>query len=221
MSEYYHPAEISRLIGSAPGYVGYDQPDSWITTQIIAKPRCVLLLDEVEKAHPQVWNTFLQVFDAGLLTDGRGQRAEFRDVVIIMTTNIGAEFFGKNPFGLSPVAGDSSVESSVVTEIKSAFRPELFNRIDEVMIFQPLTAETVRLIAESQLREAAVRLRDLGYHFEVSNDLVVWLAKLGYDPVYGARPLLRVIEEKVLAPLALRAPGTFQHKIENDELTWQ
>lgn len=217
MSEYYHPAEIGRLIGSAPGYVGYDQPDSWITTRISKKPHAVLLLDEVEKAHPIVWNTFLQIFDAGVLTDGRGVTASFKDIVIVLTTNIGAEKFeSKNPIGLVHQENTSSEETAVRSEIRNWFRPELINRLDEIVVFKPLTAEIIRKIASNQIESAATRLKASGYHFEIGEDLIDFIATNGFDRQYGARPLLRAVESHMLAPLAVQVPGTFKYQIENN-----
>jgi ATP-dependent Clp protease ATP-binding subunit ClpA len=222
MSEFYHPAEIARLTGSAPGYVGYDQPDSWLTTRIAKQPRAVLLLDEVEKAHPTVWNTFLQVFDAGVLTDGRGTAAHFRDITVIMTTNIGAEHFeSKTPIGLVPsVAAVDSEEGAVRKSISEWFRPELVNRLDEVIVFKPLSTEALRLIAVNQLNATQSRLAESGYEMSVADELVDVIVRLGYNRQYGARPLLRVIESQVIAPLALEKPGAFSCQISGDEVTW-
>ena len=221
MSEYYHPAEISRLVGSAPGYVGYDQPESWITTRIKKKPHAVLLLDEVEKAHPSIWNTFLQVFDAGVLTDGRGVTASFKDIVVVLTTNIGAEKFeSKNPIGLVHHENTDSEESAVRTEIKNWFRPELINRLDEIVVFKPLSQDVIRKIANIQIESAAARLKASGYSFTIGEDLIEFISVKGFDRQYGARPLLRAVESHVLAPLAVQAPGNFKYHIDTESINW-
>lgn len=221
MSEYTHPSDVTRLVGPGPGFLGHDEPSSWLTSRVIKQPRCVLLLDEVEKAHPTVWNTFLQIFDAGRLTDGRGKVADFSQIVIIMTTNVGAEVYAdKAPIGLLESATPATETSQVLRELKQVFRPELLNRIDEIVLFKPLTQEIVRAIARMHVEDALQRLQRSGYGINGAEDLPDFIAAVGYDRQYGARPILRAIDEHVMAPLAILDPGTYSAKVDGRSLVW-
>ena len=209
MSEYSEEYAVNKLIGSPPGYVGSTEPESWLTTKIRRRPQSVLLLDEIEKAHPKIWNTFLQVFDAGRLTDSQGRVADFRDVIIVMTTNMGSDAFAdRNATGFLASATASDAESKdVLAEIKLHMRPELLNRLDEILVFRPLTPATMRRIVDKQLADALKRLDDRGWHVTVSGEVPEALANLGYSKEYGARPLLRVIEASLLGQVRRLPPG--------------
>lgn len=200
MSEFSEEYAVNKLIGSPPGYVGSTEPESWLTTRIRRRPQCVLVLDEIEKAHPKIWNAFLQVFDAGRLTDSQGRVADFRDVIVVMTTNMGAEAFAsRNATGFMVSAESEDADAKeVMTEIRRIMRPELINRLDDVMVFRPLAPETMRRIVERQLDAALRSLADRGWLVTVGDGVAEVLATEGYSKEYGARPLLRVIEGSLL-----------------------
>ncbi len=212
MSEFAGEHTVSKLYGSPPGYVGSTEPESWLTTRIRKRPQSLLLLDEIEKAHPLVWNAFLQVFDAGILTDTAGRVAHFSDVVIIMTTNIGAEAFAdKNDIGFADILVDPGAqESDVQADLKRSMRPELLNRLDGTVVFRPLTMETVREIARNRIAEALVRLQDRGWTVTVDASLEDLIVQRGYVPEYGARPMIRVLENLLLRPLAGLPAGAYR-----------
>ena len=212
MSEFSEEHTVSKLYGSPPGYVGSTEPESWLTTRIRKRPQSLLLLDEIEKAHPRVWNAFLQVFDAGQMTDTQGRTAEFSDVVVIMTTNLGAEEFAKHNdigFGEGQVSV-SAQEAGVREELKRRMRPELLNRVDAVLVFHPLEATTVREIARHRLAEVLVRLQDRGWTVSLDPSIEDLVVSLGYDPAYGARPMIRAIERVVLRPIAGHPQGKYR-----------
>ena len=217
MSEFAGEHTVSKLYGSPPGYVGSTEPESWLTTRIRKRPQSLLLLDEIEKAHPLVWNAFLQVFDAGILTDTAGRVAHFSDVVIIMTTNIGAEAFAdKNDIGFADILVDPGAqESDVQADLKRSMRPELLNRLDGTVVFRPLTMETVREIARNRIAEALVRLQDRGWTVTVDASLEDLIVQKGYVPEYGARPMIRVMENLLLRPLAGLPAGTYRLSAED------
>ena len=203
MSEYSHDWAVSRLVGPMPGFVGSTEPESWLTTKVAQMPDCVLLLDEIEKAHPVVWNTFLQVFDAGRLTDSRGSTVDFSNVVIVMTSNLGA-LAASGP-GLGFGSEGSSVRRArerIVEAVKAAMAPELINRIDELVVFDALTAEAIENIAETELVRVCARLAETGWAVSYDRDVVRHLAETGYDPAYGARHLQRNIERLFLGLIA-------------------
>ena len=222
MSEFSEEWAQSRLTGSNPGYVGHTEPDSWLTTRIIRSPHAVLLLDEVEKAHPSVWQTFLQVFDAGRLTDGRNQVADFRHVIIIMTSNIGADAFDTRTIGfVTPTGGGASPDSNVGKALRSTMPPEFINRIDEVLVFSPLHAEAIRAIARQMVDGHLVRLAgDRGYQLDVADEVVDFLATNGYDRRYGARHLERNIERLLLTTLARKVPGRYSATLTGNTIEW-
>jgi len=196
MSEYMEKHSVSRLIGAPPGYVGYDEGGQ-LTEQVRRKPYAVILFDEVEKAHPDVFNALLQVLDEGRLTDGQGRTVDFKNTVLVMTSNLGSQM-------IQQMAGSDYgvVKVAVMAEVKNQFRPEFVNRIDEVVVFHALGEEHIRSIAGIQLGVLKARLAKLEYGLEVSEAAVTELAKVGFDPVYGARPLKRAIQSELENPLA-------------------
>ena len=196
MSEYMEKHSVSRLIGAPPGYVGYDEGGQ-LTEQVRRKPYSVILFDEVEKAHPDVFNSLLQVLDDGRLTDGQGRTVDFKNTVIVMTSNLGSQMIQSmagSDYGLVKVA--------VMAEVKTHFRPEFVNRIDEVVVFHGLGEDHIRSIARVQLRILAARLAKMDYGFEIADAAVTELARAGFDPVYGARPLKRAIQSALENPLS-------------------
>jgi ATP-dependent Clp protease ATP-binding subunit ClpA len=212
MSEFADEHTVSKLYGSPPGFVGSTEPESWLTTRIRKRPQTLLLLDEIEKAHPQVWNAFLQVFDAGRMTDTAGRTAVFSDVVVILTTNIGAaEFAERNDigFGETGVRVDAQ-EAAVIEELKRWMAPELLNRLDATLVFRPLSQDTVREIARNRLAEVLVRLQERGWTIALDPSIEELVVERGYSPEYGARPMIRVIEQVVLRPIAGRDPGAYR-----------
>jgi ATP-dependent Clp protease ATP-binding subunit ClpA len=209
MSEYVHDWAISRLIGPQPGYVGSTEPGSWLTTRVMAQPGTVVLLDEIEKAHPLVWNTFLQVFDAGRLTDSRGEVADFSHTVVIMTSNLGAEAYSKRNVGFG--AQTSSVdeaEVSVMETIRRSLSPELINRLDDILMFRPLEMAHIRDIAQSMVEDQVQRVAGLGYQLDVGPAIIDHLTESGYDPAFGARHLQRNVDRQLLEPLAVAGGGS-------------
>jgi len=196
MSEYMEKHSVSRLIGAPPGYVGYDEGGQ-LTEQVRRKPYAVILFDEVEKAHPDVFNALLQVLDEGRLTDGQGRTVDFKNTVIVMTSNLGSQM-------IQSMAGSDYgvIKLAVMAEVKTQFRPEFVNRIDEVVVFHALGEDHIRSIARMQLRILQNRLARLDYGLEVSDAAIGELAKAGFDPVYGARPLKRALRSEIENPLA-------------------
>ncbi len=194
MSEYMEKHSVSRLIGAPPGYVGYDEGGQ-LTELVRRRPYAVVLLDEIEKAHPEVFNVLLQLLDDGRLTDGQGRTVDFSNVVLIMTSNLGSTH-------IDPDLPREVVENRVMDAVREAFRPEFLNRIDDVVIFDKLTETDLRKITEIQLRLLADRLESRKIDLSVSDDAVDLLAQRGYDPVYGARPLKRVLQRDLADPIA-------------------
>ncbi len=196
MSEYMEKHSVARLIGAPPGYVGYDEGGQ-LTEQVRRKPYAVILFDEVDKAHPDVFSALLQVLDEGRMTDGQGRTVDFKNTVVAMTSNLGSQM-------IQSMAGDDYqvIKLAVLGEVKAHFRPEFVNRIDEIVVFHALGDEQIRAIARIQLRQLAARLAKLDYGFEVSDAALAELAKVGFDPVYGARPLKRAIQSELENPLA-------------------
>ena len=215
MSEFMEKHSVARLIGAPPGYVGYEQ-GGYLTEAVRRKPYSVILLDEVEKAHPDVFNVLLQVLDDGRLTDGQGRTVDFRNTVIIMTSNLGSHHIQEmrdEPY--------ETVKQVVWEEVKQAFRPEFLNRIDEVVVFHSLGAEQIQAIAKIQLQRLADRLAARDMRLEVSPAALAELATVGFDPLFGARPLKRAIQQNVENPVAkLILEGKFG---ENDVIPvdWQ
>jgi ATP-dependent Clp protease ATP-binding subunit ClpC len=206
MSEYMEKHSVSRLVGSPPGYIGYDEGGQ-LTEAVRRKPYSVLLLDEIEKAHPDVFNILLQILEEGKLTDAQGRKVDFRNTIVIMTSNIGAAQISKNQ-SLGFTVGDESglsyddMKTKVMSELKKIFRPELLNRIDEVIVFHKLTKDEIKIIIELLMR----RLREqMGTHevtIELTDEAKDLLVEKGYDPAMGARPLRRAIQRYIEDPLA-------------------
>ncbi|MFG6464762.1 ATP-dependent chaperone ClpB [Roseateles sp. DXS20W] len=196
MSEFMEKHSVSRLIGAPPGYVGYEEGGT-LTEAVRRKPYSVLLLDEVEKAHPDVFNVLLQVLDDGRLTDGQGRTVDFKNTVIVMTSNLGSQHI----MALAG-QGEDVIRDAVWGEVKSHFRPEFLNRIDETVIFHALGAEHIKSIARIQLRQLEARLEKMEMKLYVSEEALDELAKVGFDPVFGARPLKRAIQQRVENPLS-------------------
>ena len=196
MSEYMEKHAVARLIGAPPGYVGYEE-GGYLTEQVRRKPYSVILLDEVEKAHPDVFNILLQVLDDGRLTDGQGRTVDFKNTVIVMTSNIGSQHIQQ--MGTQDY---EAVKEVVMEEVKAYFRPEMINRIDEVVVFHGLNQENIRNIAKIQLKGLEKRLEAQHLHLKVGDAALDLIAEAGFDPVYGARPLKRAIQAEIENPLA-------------------
>ncbi|HHY0509828.1 TPA: ATP-dependent chaperone ClpB [Vibrio parahaemolyticus] len=197
MSEFMEKHSVARLVGAPPGYVGYEE-GGYLTEAVRRKPYSVILLDEVEKAHPDVFNILLQVLDDGRLTDGQGRTVDFRNTVVIMTSNLGSSRIQEN-FAALDYQG---IKSEVMDVVSKHFRPEFLNRVDEIVVFHPLGQEHIKSIASIQLERLAKRLEEKGYQLEVSDKALDLIAQVGFDPVYGARPLKRAIQQNVENPLA-------------------
>jgi ATP-dependent Clp protease ATP-binding subunit ClpB len=196
MSEYQEKHTVSRLVGAPPGYVGYEEGGQ-LTEAIRRKPHSVILLDEVEKAHPEVFNLLLQVMDDGRLTDGQGHTVDFRNTVLIMTSNAGSHLFEA-----SPLASRDEVRSRVMDVLRATFRPEFLNRVDEIVLFDSLGFDQIKRIVDLQIRIVQGRLKDRRIEVELTDRAKAELAAMGYDPTYGARPLKRAIQREVLNPLS-------------------
>jgi ATP-dependent Clp protease ATP-binding subunit ClpB len=199
MSEYMEKHAVARLIGAPPGYVGYEEGGA-LTEAVRRRPYQVILFDEVEKAHPDVFNVLLQVLDGGRLTDGHGRTVDFKNTLIVMTSNLGSEFLASQEDG----ADVESVRGQVMDVVRGAFRPEFLNRLDEILLFHRLTREQMSGIVEIQLGHLRRLLEDRKVTLELDGAATEWLANAGYDPVYGARPLKRVIQRHLQNPLAER-----------------
>jgi len=212
MSEYQERHTVSRLIGAPPGYVGYDEGGQ-LTEAVRRRPYRVILLDEIEKAHPEVFNTLLQLLDDGRLTDGHGRTVDFKNTVVIMTSNAGAELIKREgSLGFATKRDETKaheqsyedMKEKVMAEVKKAFRPEFLNRLDEIIVFHELTEEQLRQIVNLMLNDLQKRLAERKLGIEVTEAAKSWLAKEGFDPVYGARPLRRAVERYVENPLSTK-----------------
>lgn len=204
MSEYQEKHTVSRLIGAPPGYVGYDEGGQ-LTEAVRRRPYSVVLLDEIEKAHPDVFNILLQVLDDGRLTDNKGRTANFRNTIVIMTSNIGSHIIQENFELLNDENKDevmARTRNEVYQQLKNSIRPEFLNRIDEVIMFEPLSRDNIHQIVRIQMESMIRQLQDAGFTLEITDEAVEWLAELGYDPQFGARPLKRVLQKKVLNELS-------------------
>jgi len=214
MSEYRERHTVSRLYGAPPGYVGYEEGGQ-LTEAVRRRPYQVILFDEIEKAHPDVWNALLQILEDGRLTDGQGHVVDFRNTVVIMTSNIGTQY-AKQGGTMGFRRGDTTpqemeFEKDVREGLKRTFRPEFLNRIDEIIIFHNLTKEHVKQIVDLQMAEIEERLRGQGLGVELTEAARQWLAEEGYDPQFGARPLRRTLQKHVESPLSKRLlEGEFQ-----------
>ncbi|NNF68318.1 MAG: AAA domain-containing protein, partial [Acidimicrobiia bacterium] len=218
MSEYMEKHSVSRLIGAPPGYVGYDEGGQ-LTEAVRRRPYSVILLDEVEKAHPDVFNTLLQLLDDGRLTDGHGRTVDFTNSVLIMTSNLGSEF-------IDPDLPNEAVESRVMETVRGHFRPEFLNRVDDIIVFDRLSRVDLRRIVELQFVQLRRRLATRSIELKLTDEGADWLTEHGYDPVYGARPLKRLLQKAIADPLALKlldgefADGdTVQVTVRDGELT--
>jgi ATP-dependent Clp protease ATP-binding subunit ClpB len=190
---------VARMIGAPPGYVGYEEGGS-LTEAVRRRPYQVILFDEIEKAHGDVFNILLQVLDDGRLTDGQGRTVDFRNTIIVLTSNLGAEFLAALPEGESAEAA----REQVMEVVRRAFRPEFLNRLDDIILFNRLGRGEMKRIVDIQLKHLQALLADRKIGLEVDETAKVWLANTGYDPVYGARPLKRVIQRHLQNPLAAR-----------------
>ena len=199
MSEFMEKFSVSRLVGAPPGYVGYEQ-GGYLTEAVRRRPYSVILLDEIEKAHPDVFNILLQVLDDGRLTDGQGRTVDFKNTVIIMTSNLGSSMIqeesGKIPY--------DEIKAKLLTILEKNFKPEFLNRIDETVVFHPLSHENIKQIAKIQLKTLSQRLKDAGLEVEVADHVYDYVAKVGFDPVFGARPLRRAIQNEIEDPLSTK-----------------
>jgi ATP-dependent Clp protease ATP-binding subunit ClpB len=194
MSEYQEKHSVSRLVGAPPGYVGYDEGGQ-LTEAVRRKPYSVVLLDEIEKAHPDVFNILLQVLDDGRLTDNKGRTVNFKNTIIIMTSNIGSQFIQEQI--KSGNENYKETEAQVLEALKAHVRPEFLNRIDEIIMFTPLSLEQIYEIVKLQLSKLENKLTEAGYELEISEDSIKTIAKLSYDPQYGARPVKRFIQKEL------------------------
>ena len=219
MSEYMEKHTVSRLIGAPPGYIGYEEGGQ-LTEAVRRRPYKVILFDEIEKAHEDVFNILLQILEDGRLTDGHGRTVDFKNTVLIMTSNLGGEEFQRGSLGfLHEVQTESEqkrLRGTIETALKKKFRPEFLNRIDEIIIFKPLTEEQIRQIVDLQIKEVQKRLADRKITITLTDEAKDWLAKTGFDPTFGARPLKRTIQREVETPLSKKIlQGEFK---EGDEV---
>ena len=230
MSEYHEQHTVSRLFGAPPGYVGYEEGGQ-LTEAVRRRPYRVVLFDEIEKAHPEVWNALLQILDDGRMTDGQGNVVDFRNTILIMTSNLGTEYVRKGgTLGfLQKTSSEDERESHEKVEkaLKAAFRPEFLNRIDEIIMFSPLSLDEMGEIVRLQMKEVHDRLNEHGITVELSDVACTWLAKEGYDPAFGARPLRRAIQKYVESPLSVEllahrfTTGTVvQVDVENEKIVF-
>ena len=202
MSEYQEKHTVSRLIGAPPGYVGYEEAGQ-LTEAVRRRPYAVVLFDEIEKAHPEVLNVLLQLLDDGRLTDGKGRTVDFKNTVVIMTSNLGSQFIADQASG-GRDSIDEGVRRQVTDALRAHFRPEFLNRVDEIIFFHALGRDELTRIVDIQLRSLVRRLEERKIHVELADAAKLWLVQEGYDPAYGARPLKRTIQRQILDPLALR-----------------
>jgi ATP-dependent Clp protease ATP-binding subunit ClpC len=207
MSEFQERHTVSRLAGAPPGYVGYEEGGQ-LTEAVRRRPYQVVLFDEIEKAHPDVWNSLLQILEEGRLTDGQGHQVDFRNTVLIMTSNLGTRFAqqgGSLGFMRSDIDGDEKdLRQNIESQLKKTFRPEFLNRVDDVIIFHNLTRDHMLRIVDLQMRDLAERLKEQNVTLALTESARGWLAEQGFDPTFGARPLRRALQRYVENPLALQ-----------------
>jgi ATP-dependent Clp protease ATP-binding subunit ClpA len=222
MSEYAERHSVSRLIGAPPGYVGFDQ-GGLLTEKVRKFPYSVVVLDEIEKAHPDLFNILLQVMDHAKLTDNNGREADFRNVILVMTTNAGAREMGTKSIGFG--AADSIDPTKAKQAIEKMFAPEFRNRLDAWVLFSGLPLPVIRRIAEKEVRNLAEQVEDKGVRVELTDAARDWLAEHGYEPEFGARPMARLVERTIKKPLAesmlfgaLRDGGLARVRVEDDEI---
>jgi ATP-dependent Clp protease ATP-binding subunit ClpB len=199
MSEFMEKHSVARLIGAPPGYVGYEE-GGYLTEAVRRRPYSVILLDEVEKAHADVFNVLLQVLDDGRLTDGQGRTVDFRNTVIVMTSNLGSQYIQE--YSGQGDAAYLQMKAAVMAAVQGHFRPEFINRLDDIVVFHPLGAEQIRAIAKIQTAHLSKRLGERQIKLEISDEALALLGEAGFDPVYGARPLKRAIQQQLENPLA-------------------
>jgi ATP-dependent Clp protease ATP-binding subunit ClpB len=197
MSEYQERHTVSRLVGAPPGYVGFEEGGQ-LTEAVRRRPYSVVLLDEMEKAHGDVFNVLLQLLDDGRLTDGQGRTVDFRNAIVIMTSNLGSAVFG------DPSLEREKQREAVLEDVRGYFRPEFVNRIDEIVVFEPLGRDEIAQIVDIQLRSLRRRLDERGLTIELTDEARAYLANKGYEPAFGARPLKRLIQREIQDPLAMR-----------------
>ncbi len=231
MSEYQERHTVSRLVGAPPGYIGYEEGGQ-LTEAVRRRPYQVILFDEIEKAHPDVWNALLQILEDGRLTDGQGNLVDFRNTVIIMTSNLGTRFAARGGGALgfhtpSEPVEDEQIRAEVDEALKKTFRPEFLNRVDEVIVFQRLSKEDVKRIVDLQVADIAQRMREQGLAIRLTEAARDWLAEKGYDPTFGARPLRRTLQRLVESPLSkklirreLKAGDTLEIDVEGGQLVF-
>jgi ATP-dependent Clp protease ATP-binding subunit ClpB len=195
MSEYGEKHSVARLVGAPPGYIGYEEGGQ-LTEAVRRRPYCVVLLDEVEKAHPEVFDVLLQVLDDGRLTDGQGRTVDFRNTILILTSNLGSAYIA------DPAMDDLAKRDAVLTAVRAAFKPEFLNRLDDVIIFDSLTTSELTKIVDLQVSRLAARLAARRLTLNVSPAAKEWLALTGFDPVFGARPLRRLVQSAIGDKLA-------------------
>ncbi len=195
MSEYGEKHSVARLVGAPPGYVGYEEGGQ-LTEAVRRRPYSVVLLDEVEKAHPDVFNILLQVFDDGRLTDGQGRTVDFRNVILILTSNLGSQFL------IDPTLSDTEKRDGVMDVVRASFKPEFLNRLDDIVLFEPLGTEQLTSIVDLQIEAIQKRLVDRRMTLEVTQAAKDWLVLNGFDAIYGARPLRRLVQTAVGDELA-------------------
>jgi ATP-dependent Clp protease ATP-binding subunit ClpC len=206
MSEFSEKHTVSRLVGAPPGYVGYDDGGQ-LTDTVRRKSYCLILLDEIEKAHPEVFNLLLQIFDEGRLADAKGRKIDFRNTIVIMTSNVGSDLIKRDSrLGFGTAGGDDvksdqeryeRMKEKVLTELKNVFKPEFLNRIDSTVVFRSLTRENIRAIVDNELKKVEKQLNSKGVGLQVTLEAKDWLGDKGYDQVFGARPLRRVIQDNI------------------------
>jgi ATP-dependent Clp protease ATP-binding subunit ClpB len=204
MTEYQERHSVSRLIGAPPGYVGYDEGGQ-LTEAIRHKPYSVVLLDEIEKAHPDVFNILLQILDDGRLTDNKGRTVNFRNTIVIMTSNLGSSLIRESieeSNGLLTDEKADTLREELVQMLRSTLKPEFVNRVDEIVMFRPLTVEQIREIVRMQFRRVSCMLEEKGIRSEITDRAVAWLAEKGFDPLFGARPVKRLIQKEIVNELS-------------------
>ncbi|HEY3054281.1 MAG TPA: AAA family ATPase, partial [Thermoanaerobaculia bacterium] len=202
MSEYMERHAVARLIGAPPGYVGYEEGGQ-LTEAIRRRPYAVVLFDEIEKAHPEVFNIFLQILDDGRLTDSKGRVVDFKNSVIIMTSNVGSQYIHEYQQSMKSPAQEEEMQRKVEEELHRHFRPEFLNRIDDVIVFHALDLVHIKKIIEIQLKRLAKMIGERGLTLEISESAKDHLAREGYDPAFGARPLKRTLQREIIDPLAM------------------
>jgi len=207
MSEYQERHTVSRLIGAPPGYVGYDEGGQ-LTEAVRRRPYTVILFDEIEKAHPEIFNVLLQLLDDGRLTDGHGRTVDFRNTVVIMTSNIGSQHIQDM---LTEWTEEVQIRKGVMEDLKAFFKPEFLNRVDDIIIFHGLNKELLKQIVDIQINRMKSYLKDKHVDLELTDRTKTHLSEIGYDPLYGARPLKRAIQTEILNPLASKLlEGSFK-----------